>query len=141
MEKHCSGADITGYYSKQRNEMLQFVPSGSERVLDVGCGEGVFGAEIKRRLGAEVWGIEKDSNSSGKAQCVLDKVFCGCVHKLILEMPDNYFDCIIFNDVLEHLDDPYIMLEQVKEKLQDKGMVVCSMPNVRYFLRFKGSFI
>ncbi len=47
-------------------------------------------------------------------------------------LPDKYFDCIVFNDVLEHMADPYIILEKIKNKLSNNGVIVCSIPNVRH---------
>lgn len=47
-------------------------------------------------------------------------------------LPDNYFDCITFNDVLEHTIDPTQLLSMVKTKLGPKGIVIASIPNVLY---------
>jgi len=33
---------------------------------------------------------------------------------LMKKLPDNYFDCIIFFDILEHLVDPYSLLCALK---------------------------
>jgi 2-polyprenyl-3-methyl-5-hydroxy-6-metoxy-1,4-benzoquinol methylase len=43
------------------------------------------------------------------------------------------FDCIILNDVLEHLVDPFEALLYCRELLNSQGRVVASIPNVRYF--------
>ena len=66
------------------------------------------------------------------AQSHLDKVFTGDVANIINHLPDNGFDCIIFNDVLEHMLEPFKILEMLKGKLKEDGKLVASVPNVRY---------
>jgi len=126
-----------GYYNQRRSEMLKYIPQNAKRILDVGCGEGFFGQLIKQKLSAEVWGLELDNKSGSIAQTKIDKVYIGDVNQLLDELPDQYFDCIIFNDILEHLADPYSILLKIKNKISKEGMVVCSLPNVRYFFYIK----
>ena len=61
------------------------------------------------------------------------QVVIGNVSEKIEELPNYYSDCILFNDVIEHLVDPYRMLLDIKQKIVDDGVIVCSIPNVRYF--------
>lgn len=122
----------SSYYVFGRKEMVEFVPEDARTTLEVGCGEGVFSEEIKKRLGSEVWGIEYDSVAAEKARNKLDAVLHGDVVVLLDQLPDHYFDCIVFNDVLEHLADPFILLTKTKVKLSDHGVIVASIPNVRH---------
>ena len=46
--------------------------------------------------------------------------------------PEKYFDCVVFNDVLEHLVDPYSVLEEIKKFLSPEGVIVASIPNIRH---------
>jgi 2-polyprenyl-3-methyl-5-hydroxy-6-metoxy-1,4-benzoquinol methylase len=128
-----NNAKPAGYHSNEREEMLRFIPNDVRFVLEVGCGGGIFGSVVKRASGAEVWGIEIDNEAASAAKAKLDKVIIGDVRVIISNMPDRKFDCIVFNDVLEHLVDPFTILIAVKSKLTSKGVVVCSIPNIRYF--------
>lgn len=121
------------YYLWSRNEMLEFIPMESKKILDVGCAEGLFGNLLKKKLNAEVWGVELDKNAAEKAKNNIDKILQGDITKLYSELPEKFFDCIIFNDVLEHLVDPYCLLSNIKKYLTDDGTVVCSIPNVRHY--------
>ena len=121
------------YFGQTRPEMERFVPSNARRILDVGCGEAAFGSRLKEKLGAEVWGIELIPAVAEIARSRLDRVRCGDVMQQLEQIPDHYFDCAIFNDVIEHLVDPYRMLIAMKQKLAPGGVVVCSIPNIRYF--------
>src|SRR4030067_687595 len=93
---------------------------------------GCFSGERRKTRQAEVWGIEADSNAAEKAKSKTDKVLHGDVNVLIDDLPDDYFDCIVSNDVLEHLVDPYEVLTRLKGKLSGKGVIVASIPNVRH---------
>ncbi len=128
-----NNTNSAGYYSNERKEMLRFIPSDAHFVLEVGCGGGIFGSAVKRVSGAEVWGIEIDNEAALEAKVKLDKVVIGDISGIIPDIPDRKFDCIVFNDVLEHLVDPFSVLIAVKSKLTSKGVVVCSIPNMRYF--------
>lgn len=115
-----------------RKEMLDFVPSSAKVVLDVGCSVGNFGALLKKERGVEVWGIEADPQAADIASDKLDKVVAGLFGQK-QELNEKKFDCIVFNDVLEHMVDPYSALAYAKTLLNPKGHIVASIPNVRYF--------
>ncbi|MFD0933072.1 class I SAM-dependent methyltransferase [Psychroflexus salinarum] len=125
------------YYKKERPEMLEFFPKNAKTVLEVGCGQGTFVKQIKDLYQTETWGIEYMESHAKEAQKVLDKVFIGQCEKFIDDLPDNYFDVIYFNDVLEHLFDPYMVLEKMKQKLTEKGKIISSLPNIRYHSALK----
>jgi 2-polyprenyl-3-methyl-5-hydroxy-6-metoxy-1,4-benzoquinol methylase len=125
------------YFNHERPEMLAFLPDNCKTVLDVGCGEGTFALQIKAKYGAEVWGIELMSKPGEEAKKCLDKVFVGPCEKFVDDLPANYFDVIYCNDVLEHLVDPYTFLTHLKSKLTPTGVIISSIPNIRYHDAFK----
>jgi ubiquinone/menaquinone biosynthesis C-methylase UbiE len=124
------------YFSGHRPEMLVYIPVHSKRILEIGCGEGNFGAILKKKLGAEVWGVEYESSQAEMAMAKLDKVFSGDISGLLDQLPGKYFDAIICNDVLEHLTDPYTVLEKLRINLSPQGVMICSLPNIRFFRTF-----
>jgi len=124
------------YYNGVRQEMLSYVPLGIKKVLEIGCGEGNFGALLKNERDLEVWGIEFQLDKANVAARKLDKVLCGDVAVLLKELPNGYFDAVVCNDVLEHLTDPYSALDGLKQKLTEEGVVVSSLPNIRYHRNF-----
>jgi 2-polyprenyl-3-methyl-5-hydroxy-6-metoxy-1,4-benzoquinol methylase len=125
------------YYKGKREDMLQFIPQNVNRILDVGCGEGNFGLLLKNHMDVEVWGVEIYKNAADKAKEKIDKVIIGNIESDEISLPKHYFDCIVFNDVLEHLQYPWILLRKLKENLADNGYVVASIPNIRYFETIK----
>lgn len=113
-----------------RREMLAFMPPGLRRVLDVGCNTGAFGEALKQaQPGVEVWGIEPDPGAAQRAQPLLDRVFTGLFGP-DLALPERHFDAIVFNDVLEHMVDPWNALARARPLLAEGGVVVVSLPNL-----------
>lgn len=125
--------DTKDYYSQERPEMAALVPREIKTILDVGCGQGAFLKLVKERTGAETWGIEMEPEVAEVAKKYADKILTGKIENLTNSIPDTYFDCIIFNDVLEHLLDPTETLKMIRPKLSGNGIVIASIPNVRYF--------
>ena len=131
METTLSSLNAIGYHTKERRDVLPFIPRDCKTLLDVGCGAAEFGALVKREIGAEVWGVEIVSEVAAIAATKIDRVINGSFSTEV-DVPDSYFDVVTFNDVLEHFTDPYQPLELCKDKLKPGGILVCSLPNVRY---------
>lgn len=119
------------YYAYSRPEVLELVPTNATRILDVGCGAGVLGASIKLRQAAEVHGVELQPDAANKAKGSCDRVWNCTIEAALPELADNYYDCIIAADVLEHVIDPWTTLIDLKEKLSRDGRLVVSLPNAQ----------
>ncbi len=121
------------YYNNKRPDIQAIVAPSARTILDVGCGAGAMASELKEKLSAEVWGIEYYYEAAESAAKILDNVIAGSVEDSINDLPNNYFDSIIFADVLEHLVDPYTVLNEIKHKLAPDGEIIASIPNVRHW--------
>ena len=123
----------TEYYAGERPEMLKFVPPNLKTFLEIGCGEGNFSNLVKSTFSVEVWGIEVNHKAASVAKEKLDHVILGTVEENISLLPDHFFDCIVMNDVIEHLVSPWTVLEELKLKLSKNGVIVLSIPNFRFW--------
>ncbi|MCX5769871.1 MAG: methyltransferase domain-containing protein [Candidatus Hydrogenedentes bacterium] len=124
---------VDSYYTNARPEIAQFVPYGVERVLDIGCGGGEFGRLLKEHGVREVHGIEIVPEARNLAADHLDSATLGNIEEMDLPFDDGYFDCITFADVLEHLRDPVMALRKSAGVLAWDGVIVMSIPNVRFY--------
>ena len=125
-----------GYYQSNREDMLKYVPPGTKTSLEFGCGYGGFSALVKDKFDAETWAVEINEEAAHEAEKTLDKVINNDAAKSLDDIPENYFDCIILFDILEHLLDPSALLSALKNKLSTKGVIVASIPNIRYYRTF-----
>lgn len=110
-----------GYYDDPRWELLSLIPSGTRRMLDVGCGTGWLGQRVKTTRPCLVVGIERNEDAAKKAREVLDEVLIGDVDGLHASFQGRGFDCILFGDVLEHLPDPWETLNGMSGTLGTTG--------------------
>ncbi len=137
MHRTAAGCNYRGdiaYFAVERREMLPYVPEGARRILEVGCGSGAFATLLRTVRGAYVVGIEPQPAAAAQAARRLDSVIEGDIDSSLGLLSCERFDCIVFNDVLEHLVDPWAALAAVRPLLSADGVVVASIPNMRYML-------
>ncbi len=127
----CINTDKAEYLNNPRLDMKKYIPENAMRILDIGCCDGAF-CSLLKQPGREMWGVEMNEQTAQKAMLVFDKVLVGDFNAVFDQLPDNYFDCVVFNDVLEHIYSPWNTLEMIKKILKKGGVVVSSIPNFRY---------
>jgi 2-polyprenyl-3-methyl-5-hydroxy-6-metoxy-1,4-benzoquinol methylase len=116
--------------------MLPFIPAGIGRILEIGCGSGTFGQLLRQQPGlttAYMVGIEMDQASASEAAGVFDTVHCSDFQTAARLLEGKSFDCVVCNDVLEHMVDPWAALGLIRGLLSPGGYVVASIPNVRFW--------
>jgi len=116
-----------------REEILAKIPSGSRRLLDVGCGAGATAAEAARRIpGLRAEGIDRDPRWASPARTALHAFHEGDAREVLSRMRDagEKFDVLVFADSLEHLSDPAKALRVAAELGRPGAVLVVSVPNV-----------
>lgn len=95
----------------------------NDQVLDLGCGNGQNSLKAST-VGAKVIGVDKQMIESPKnfdfQQVDLEKP---------LDFKRNFFDKVLFLDVLEHLNNRDQIMKEVKRVLKPKGLLLLSIPN------------
>ncbi len=114
------------YYDDINLGILKYIPSDLN-ILDVGCGTGLLGNEIKKKRNY-VCGIDFSEPQLALASERLDNTIKADITKEI-ELFEE-FDMIVFADILEHLEDPTTCLKRFKKYLKDGGRIIISLPNV-----------
>lgn len=99
------------------------------RVLDAGCGVG-YGAELLSQAGAsEVVGVDNSEAAIELARNASDNVSyqVGDVRRLAFD--DGAFDLVVCFEVIEHVDEPLLVLDELARVLRPGGMLLVSSPN------------
>lgn len=101
-------------------------------MLDVGCHLGGFGEALRRDDPERIlWAVEADPQVADHAEAHYHSLLVGSYPEVLAET-DLRFECIVLNDVLEHMVDPWAALRATVPLLTPDGIVVASIPNVRH---------
>jgi SAM-dependent methyltransferase len=101
------------------------------RVVDVGSGEG-YGAALLAATAAEVRGIELDPASVEHARRTHRRPNLDFVEGSVLDptsFGDRRFDVAVCFEVLEHLHEQEVLLENIGRALDDEGLLLISTPD------------
>lgn len=149
-QRKVTNEQLTEYYSNQYQRTNYLSPitikryeellDGFEkyrktnRVLDVGCGNGFF-LQLAKERGWEVYGTEY-------AQDVVDSctkkgfnMRKGTLHEL--EFESDYFDLIVSIEVIEHLPDPVSTVKEMYRIVRPGGGIYITTPNFNSLLRYQ----
>lgn len=121
------------FVENDRPDLAALIDPGADAVLDVGCGPGQLGAELKARGVRRVVGIELNPSAARVAADRLDEVLTLNVETDEVPYADGSFDYIVYGDVVEHLVDPWSVLRAHRRLLRETGSVIISTPNIGYW--------
>ncbi|MDD5085092.1 MAG: class I SAM-dependent methyltransferase [Candidatus Omnitrophica bacterium] len=106
--------------------------TGKGRLLDVGCGEGLF-LYVAAKEGWKAEGIDFSSSDLERARKNLGlEAREGDFEKA--DFPESNFNLITLWDVLEHAADPHAVIEKCRKLLIPGGVALIACPNEGSFL-------
>lgn len=114
-------------HRKQRLDWLQecfYDPIN--KFLDIGCGEGYVLMDALKR-GWNTYGIDISDNRMDAAKNKDITFIKGGI--IEASFPDNFFDCIYLDSVLEHMLDPLGSLGEIRRILRKGGVLYVGVPN------------
>jgi SAM-dependent methyltransferase len=112
------------------DDLAHFV-GDDRRLLDVGCGYGLFLAAAQRR-GWECFGIDVSEVGVAYAR---DHFGLGNIrrgHLMSAAYPSASFDAITMFNLLEHVSDPRALLEETVRLLRPGGVLLVRVPNMAF---------
>jgi len=105
---------------KMCQECQAFIENGS-KILDLGCGSGIIGKEFQDYFRAKLIGIDiKDR----RVEKIPFQIFDG----FNIPFPENYFDVVLINYVLHHVNDPIALLKEAKRVSKEKIIIYEDLP-------------
>ena len=114
---------------QHREDLLTRISPTATSVLEFGCGEAPLGAALKARQKVRVVGIEIDPRAAAIAEKRIDDVYCGDAREIIALMHEK-FEWIIGGDIVEHLDEPWSFLAQLRQVAAPGAHLLLSIPNI-----------
>src|SRR3989338_3523493 len=104
------------------------------KVLDIGCGNGHFLSRLREQGCQNLQGVDIANYLQDKsiAHSVVD------INVEKLPFPDNSFDVVTAFQVLEHLENYFLIEQEIKRILKPGGYFIFSVPNqMNFFFRLK----
>lgn len=130
-------AEIDPAFAKRARFILNGIHSNKpQRVLDIGCGRGYytkltslfpFVKEIQS-IDANPEYVKRAKKNVGKDKRIT--IQTGSIYKLPFK--NNYFDCIIASEILEHLERDEKAVVELHRVLKKDGTLLVSVPNKNY---------
>lgn len=93
-----------------------------ERVVDIGCGAGVFLGVLKAR-GKKVSGVEPSSGMRELARRIDPEISISAE----LDQSEKV-DTVVMLDVLEHIEDDAVQVQEVRSVLKEEGQFIVVVP-------------
>lgn len=120
-----------------RKDVYDIVPEGASRILDFGCHQAELLLKLKRdKKCTGLYGIEINPSSQTIFDRHLDKGWIMDMSRddaVLGEEYLDYFNYIIMHDVVEHLYDPWYVVEKMRQYLAPEGKLVMVVPNIQYW--------
>jgi SAM-dependent methyltransferase len=113
-----------------REEVLKLLDGGS--LLDLGAGAGILKNMNFRGIANKVTGVDLDPRVLENPY--LDEAFN--IGGESLPFPDESFDLVVSDNVLEHLEDPTQVFSEVQRVLRPGGYFIAKTPNKFHYMPF-----
>lgn len=119
---------LTQAQQRRADRVVRSLPvaRAGERLLDVGCGNGAWLA-LMRSGGWDAYGVEPDPESATQAAALGLPI---APDLFTAPFPDQHFDAITMNHVVEHMHDPRAALARCLKLLKPGGRLWISTPNL-----------
>lgn len=133
-------SELPTYYTNVNHTLLEALPRGAARVLEIGCGAGALGGRYLSAINkdCDYWGVEYVAEVAERAKGVLKTVLVGSIEDdaIYEQLPKDYFDVLVFGDVLEHLRDPWLVLRRLAQHMRPGGKCIACIPNTQHWSIF-----
>ena len=123
---------------RRLNLIRKYTPLDQARILDIGCGLGVYVRKF-RDFSDAVIGIDVDRQRvSEGAKTVPGLLLAAGEH---LPFRDGHFDVVVLNEVIEHVSDDAATVREALRVLRSGGHVVIYAPNRLYPFETHGVYL
>ncbi len=126
--KHFTPFLTKGTTTSDVKEILKEIPWKNKRVLDVGCGTGLFAYKAAKKGAKKVLGIDYSNEAIKIANETYRQSNLEYSNLDVKSIKEKY-DVIVSIGTLEHMDDPLKILKIMKKHLDSNGKIIITSPN------------
>jgi 2-polyprenyl-3-methyl-5-hydroxy-6-metoxy-1,4-benzoquinol methylase len=123
------------YFEEARFDISNVLPESvpMKRVLEIGCGSGKTLEWLKKTGRCEwVGAVELNPGASEQARTRVDMLYEENIETYDIPIEENSLDLILCLDVLEHLIDPWSVIQKLSRLIKPGGHLIASIPNIRH---------
>ncbi len=107
--------------------------NGDDTVLDIGCGRSTYMCDVYSRAQLVI-GQDPDAQALAENTCVQIKLTGGL--ETLKEVKNDSVDVVVTSWVLEHIDEPDLLLSNVSRTLKSSGVFISLTPNKKSWVIF-----
>lgn len=122
-----AGGARTFFHSARAKKVGRLKADAQSALYDIGCGDGAFLDEIRRRSGMAIGGFEPEAVPRAQASARLG---CHVDEQLFAGDDVDFWDVVTAWQVIEHVADPRALVRAVKKRLKPDGLFALSTVNV-----------
>ncbi len=116
---------------------IKLIDSPGNNFLDIGCGSGLLAFKIKNNFNY-IYGIDittsqiQIAEEKAKKELKNNFIFSICNVDEGINFEDEMFDTVTCLAVLEHVFDPYFVVDEISRILKPGGIFILDVPNIAY---------
>ena len=121
--------------------VLSLTQIKGKNILDVGCGGGIA-SESLAMCGGNVTGIDASKQA---IDCAIEHAKKGGLkidyqNTPIENFPQKTFDAVFANDIIEHVENPALFLQEIGKRVENNGLLIISTINKNIFATIFAKF-
>ena len=112
-----------------RQEKYKDLVGSGDKICELGCGLSPFlsGVDFKEKVG-----IDFSETTLLKASELNPTIDYYPADVTKVPFHDNYFDAVVAGEVIEHLEEPQKLLDEMERICKPNGIIVLSTPNLEF---------
>ena len=117
-------------------DLLQFVPLEARKIVEAGCRDGAFAKAYRQRNPiCNYTGVEAAPGPAQAARPHCDFVFHLDIEHAGPALWDHVrgADCWVLDETLEHMDDPWSLLQKIRTNIAPGGKIVATIRNFQHW--------
>jgi len=126
----------TPVHDNHNPDLLRLIPKTSKCIVEVGCSSGALAREFKKiNQETQYIGIEIDDGYVNLAKRYCDEVHLANIENMsdVLYQQLSKADCWVFGDTLEHLQNPWNVLNKIRSFMPKNGVLAACIPNAQHW--------